>query len=201
MTEEDGSSSSDVQWIFRGNLVVPIDNPFSGRNVPTTPREASEDDCVWLGPGLAMLLDHIVVVDRRGIISRIQPARQCSDDEIAALSEHPEYAVLDDHRDFLVPGFVDLHIHAPQFSYAGTATDRPLMGNAGWLESYTFPAERRLASDPGTARHVYRRVVETTLRNGTTTAVYYGSLHLEPCKVLVDTAMDLGQVRMRLFSR
>jgi guanine deaminase len=33
---------------------------------------------------------------------------------------------------FLVPGLVDTHIHAPQFSYAGTATDVPLMQ---WLEA------------------------------------------------------------------
>lgn len=32
---------------------------------------------------------------------------------------------------FLVPGLVDTHIHAPQFAYAGTATDVPLMR---WLE-------------------------------------------------------------------
>lgn len=32
---------------------------------------------------------------------------------------------------FLCPGFVDTHIHAPQFAYTGTATDVPLMR---WLE-------------------------------------------------------------------
>uniref|UniRef100_A0A0G4F276 Amidohydrolase-related domain-containing protein n=1 Tax=Chromera velia CCMP2878 TaxID=1169474 RepID=A0A0G4F276_9ALVE len=29
--------------------------------------------------------------------------------------------------EFLTPGFIDLHIHAPQYSYTGTATDKPLM--------------------------------------------------------------------------
>jgi guanine deaminase len=28
---------------------------------------------------------------------------------------------------FLLPGFIDTHLHAPQYSYAGTATDTPLM--------------------------------------------------------------------------
>ena len=32
---------------------------------------------------------------------------------------------------FLMPGFIDCHHHAPQYSYAGTATDAPLMQ---WLE-------------------------------------------------------------------
>lgn len=32
---------------------------------------------------------------------------------------------------FLIPGLVDCHIHAPQFSFTGTATDVPLMD---WLD-------------------------------------------------------------------
>lgn len=31
------------------------------------------------------------------------------------------------------------------------------------------------------------------LANGTTTATYFGSLHLEPNKILVDTIIKLGQ--------
>lgn len=32
---------------------------------------------------------------------------------------------------FLLPGLVDTHIHAPQYAFTGTATDIPLME---WLE-------------------------------------------------------------------
>ena len=48
----------------------------------------------------------------------------------------------------LVPGMIDTHIHAPQYSYTGTATDKPLME---WLKHYTFPSERNLA-DPEVTR-------------------------------------------------
>ena len=65
----------------------------------------------------------------------------------------------------LVPGFIDTHIHAPQYPYTGTATDKPLME---WLNHYTFPAERRLA-DENIAAQVYSTVVDRTLRSGTTT--------------------------------
>jgi guanine deaminase len=73
------------------------------------------------------------------------------------------------------------------------ATDRPLMGPDGWLETYTFPAERSLGSDLNRAKRVYKGVVNTTLQAGTTTAVYFATLHLEPCKILVDVALELGQ--------
>lgn len=40
------------------------------------------------------------------------------------------------------PGMIDTHVHAPQYQFTGTATDLPLME---WLQTYTFPAERRCA--------------------------------------------------------
>jgi guanine deaminase len=89
-----------------------------------------------------------------------------------------------------LPGLIDLHIHAAQFSYTGTATDRTLFE---WLDQYTFPAEARLAHDAAWARQLYHDVVATTLSYGTTTAVYHTTLHLQPCKTLVDIAMNLGQ--------
>eukprot|EP00971_Amphidinium_carterae_P190311 3777140-Amphidinium_carterae.1 len=94
---------------------------------------------------------------------------------------------------FLLPGFVDCHIHAPQYSYAGTGLDLPLMGPEGWLEQYTFPAEKRMVKDLARARSHCQAVVRSTLRHGTTTALYFNTLHLEPCKVLADVADALGQ--------
>jgi guanine deaminase len=74
----------------------------------------------------------------------------------------------------------------------GTATDRPLMGPEGRLFSYTFPAERSFRN-LDRARQVYRSVVRRTLDFGTTTSVYFATLDLEPTKILVDVALELGQ--------
>ncbi|KAL7565555.1 hypothetical protein ACA910_003828 [Epithemia clementina (nom. ined.)] len=97
------------------------------------------------------------------------------------------------HEELLCPGMVDLHIHAPQYAFTGTATDRPLMGPKGWLETYTFPAEASLRDNPERCQAVYRGVVERTLRCGTTTAVYFATLHLDPCQTLVNIVKDVGQ--------
>ena len=59
------------------------------------------------------------------------------------------------HREFFMPGLVDTHIHAAQYSYAGTALDLPLLD---WLQTYTFPVES-LYSNPDFARNVYTHVV------------------------------------------
>ena len=42
-------------------------------------------------------------------------------------------------------------------------------------------------------QHRYALLVKRFLGNGTTTATYFGSLHLEPNLVLVDAIIRLGQ--------
>jgi guanine deaminase len=188
----------DLRWIFRGNVVVPTGNPFSvdvQREFERRKEGAATNRHRWLGPGLRMLPDHVLAVDSAtGFIRRLEPA---SDELLRSLSSRhsssAEVVEMSSTREFLCPGFIDLHIHAPQYSYAGTATDRPLMGDTGWLETYTFPAERRLRDDLDHARRVYGSVVSTALRFGTTTAVYFATLDAEPCKVLVDCCLEQGQ--------
>jgi len=143
---------------------------------------------------LRVRTDAIVVV-RSGRVADILESgadERTEDARIQALAEEGALVHVLDPNQFLLPGLVDLHIHAPQSTYAGTATDRPLMGADGWLETYTFPAERRMA-DPSLARQVYDRVVERGLRHGTTTAVYFATIHLEATKALAETCRRRGQ--------
>ena len=55
----------------------------------------------------------------------------------------------------MIPGFVDTHIHAPQYVFTGTGYDLPLLQ---WLEKYTFPAESRFRNTEF-ASDAYRKVV------------------------------------------
>ena len=54
-------------------------------------------------------------------------------------------------EEYLLPGLVDTHVHAPQWPQLGKALDRPL---DEWLMNYTFPLEARYA-DTDFARRVY----------------------------------------------
>jgi cytosine/adenosine deaminase-related metal-dependent hydrolase len=47
-----------------------------------------------------------------------------------------------------------------------------------WLERYTFPSEARLGNDARAARRVYTAAVKQALRQGTTTAMYFATVHL-----------------------
>lgn len=88
----------------------------------------------------------------------------------------------------VLPGFVDLHIHAPQYPQLGVALDRPL---ETWLQDYTFPLEARFA-DLAFARRAYRWLVRDLLAQGTTTAVMFGTVHLDATRLLVDLCLEAG---------
>jgi len=90
---------------------------------------------------------------------------------------------------YLLPGFVDLHIHAPQYPQLGSALDVPL---EVWLQKYTFPLEARYA-DTAFARKSYRLLVEDLIANGTTTALYFATIHQEATRILADICLEAGQ--------
>ncbi len=94
-----------------------------------------------------------------------------------------------DYGDRLImPGFVDLHFHAPQYPNIGLGLDKELLP---WLEDYTFPTEAKFA-DTDFADRVYRKVVHELLRQGTTRVVLFATIHLESSKLLARILDESG---------
>lgn len=89
----------------------------------------------------------------------------------------------------LIPGLVDLHIHAPQWAQLGTGYDVPL---DKWLFEYTFPTEAKCA-DVDYATRLWEDMVPALLANGTTTAVYFGSIHVPATTALAKACIKHGQ--------
>jgi guanine deaminase len=89
----------------------------------------------------------------------------------------------------LLPGLVDLHIHAPQWPQLGKALDVPL---EVWLRKHTFPLEARYA-DVAFARTIYDDLVSGLIANGTTTAVYFATIHMEASLALAEICRARGQ--------
>lgn len=92
-------------------------------------------------------------------------------------------------RQFIMPGLIDTHIHAPQYSFTGTGYDCHVVD---WLNKYTFPTEARF-EDTNLALDVYKKLVRRLLMNGTTTASYFATIHLNATMVLCDVIVELGQ--------
>lgn len=92
----------------------------------------------------------------------------------------PADAEIVDHRGkLIVPGFIDTHVHYPQTDMIAS----PSPGLLHWLETYTFPEERRFA-DPDYARGVAGFFTEELLRNGTTSAVVWSTVHKASAEAL-----------------
>ena len=84
----------------------------------------------------------------------------------------PEVPV-DDHRGRLIlPGFIDTHIHYPQTRVIASYGEQLLE----WLQKYAFVEEQKLRQQ-GHAESVAKFFFDELLRQGTTTAVVYCSVH------------------------
>ncbi|MDZ4336470.1 MAG: amidohydrolase family protein, partial [Pseudomonas sp.] len=78
-----------------------------------------------------------------------------------------------EYRDALItPGFIDTHIHYPQTGMIASYGEQLL----DWLNTYTFPTEQQFA-DKAHAADVAGIFLKELLRNGTTTALVFGSVH------------------------
>ena len=80
------------------------------------------------------------------------------------------------------------HERVLQYSYAGTATDRPLME---WLGAYAFPREKAHA-DTEAAGAEYTRLAARLAAHGTTTALLFGTMHRQACQQLALTFQQRG---------
>ncbi|KIY43467.1 guanine deaminase [Fistulina hepatica ATCC 64428] len=92
--------------------------------------------------------------------------------------------------EFIIPGFIDTHTHAPQMLNIGSGQQYELLD---WLANVTFPMESRFA-DPKFAHNSYRSVVRRIIDCGTTTCCYYPTLHLESSKILADIVHEYGML-------
>jgi guanine deaminase len=86
----------------------------------------------------------------------------------------------------IAPGFIDTHLHYPQTDMIAS----PAPGLLPWLETYTFPTERRF-EDPAHARATAEFFLDELLRCGTTTAVVYCTVHPQS----VDAFFEASEAR------
>lgn len=94
-----------------------------------------------------------------------------------------------DYGDQLViPGMVDLHVHAPQYSFRGMAMDLELID---WLNTYTFVEEASYA-DAEYAKKAYNIFTDELVRSATTRACIFGTLHKDATLLLMRKLEEAG---------
>ncbi|KAF9970542.1 hypothetical protein BGZ65_011045, partial [Modicella reniformis] len=131
----------------------------------------------------------LLFIDNQGKIARLIKNVDQNKVESTLDGVEAEKVVNLNDDQFIIPGFIDTHIHAPQHAFCGNGHDLPLLE---WLDTYTFPCEAKYANEDH-ARKLYTKAVARALRNGTTSACWFATIHLESCKELVDIIQEQGQ--------
>ena len=109
---------------------------------------------------------------------------------IAAVSSEPFAGVRteDFGSRLIIPGLYDLHIHAPQYMFAGLFMDDELLV---WLDKHTFPLEARF-SDIIFAEKAYRAFVNDLKYSFTARASVFGTIHKDSTLFLMSLMEEAG---------
>lgn len=145
---------------YRGAIAHTLDDPAT----------AGDEALVhWADGALVIEGGHVIAVGEAG-------------PTLATLADDTPVTQFEDA--LIVPGFVDTHIHYPQIDMIASYGDQLL----DWLTHYTFPEEAKFA-DPAHATEVAEAFLGELLRNGTTTALVYGTVHANSVDALMEGAL------------
>ena len=97
-------------------------------------------------------------------------------------------AVTDCGSSMILPGLVDLHVHAPQFAVRGMGMDLELIP---WLDKYAFPEEAKYA-DPEYAAAAYGAFCAALKSGATTRAAVYATVHADTTELLMRMLEESG---------
>ena len=138
-------------------------------------------------PGELTVMPDSWIVTEGGIIRGI----------FGELPERYAAAEATDYGDMIItPSFTDLHLHAPQYSYCGTAMDLELLD---WLQQYTYPEEAHYA-DPAYAKLGYAYFVRDLKNSATTRACIFATLHTDATLELMHQLRDAGLSAQKIQS-
>jgi len=138
-----------------------------------------QDDPFTAGPEAAVLFetDGAVLIDD-GTIQNVGPAE-------TIIRDNPGLAVQSFGQNLIMAGFIDSHVHYPQYEIIASYGEQLLE----WLNRYTFPAELKF-SDAGYARLAADFFLDDCLRNGTTSASVYATVHPQSVDAFFEAASD-----------
>lgn len=90
----------------------------------------------------------------------------------------------------ILPGMIDLHIHAPQYAFRGMHMDEELLD---WLKKYTFVEEAKYA-DLEYAKHAYQIFADEIKKSATTRISIFATMHREATLLLMDEMEKTGLI-------
>ena len=104
--------------------------------------------------------------------------------------EYSNLPVIDYGDKLVIPGLVDLHIHASQYAYRGLGMDLELLD---WLDKYAFPEESKFVSAEY-AYKAYSIFAQQMKKSATTRACIFATCHRIGTEILMELMEDSGLI-------
>lgn len=104
--------------------------------------------------------------------------------------EYQDLPLIDYGDKLIIPGLIDLHIHASQYSYRGLGMDLELLD---WLQKYAFPEEAKYAS-ADYAYKAYTIFAQQMKKSATTRGCIFATCHREGTEILMELMEQTGLI-------
>ncbi len=101
------------------------------------------------------------------------------------MSEYSGLDVVEYKNKLIIPGMIDTHIHFPQTEMIASYGEQLLT----WLTEYAFPTEKQFESYEH-ASEIADFFIKELLKNGTTTALVFGTVHPQSVDAFFAKAQD-----------
>jgi 5-methylthioadenosine/S-adenosylhomocysteine deaminase len=137
---------------------------------------------------VSILIRNATILTMNDALDIVQGSVSVRDGRIASVGAEPEErhdTVIDAEGAYLLPGFIQTHVHLCQTLFRGYADDMPLLD---WLRTRVWPMEA--AHTPATLRASARLAASELLLSGTTTALTMETVH--DTDVVFDALADMG---------
>lgn len=103
---------------------------------------------------------------------------------------YKNFPVYDYSDEIIIPGMIDLHIHAPQYPFKGFGMDLELLD---WLNTQTFPEEIKY-SNIEYAKEKYSIFADNMKKSATTRACIFGTVHRKSTELLMELMENSGLI-------
>jgi len=104
--------------------------------------------------------------------------------------EYSDFPVIDYTSKLIIPGLIDLHVHAAQYAFRGLGMDMELLE---WLNTRTFVEEQKY-KDLEYADKAYEIFVKDMVKSPTTRACIFATIHQEATNLLMEKIEESGLV-------
>lgn len=109
--------------------------------------------------------------------------------DIKDIPQQAKFVEIEDYKNnIIIPGLVDLHVHAPQYAFRGMGMDKKLLD---WLNTYAFKEEGRY-EDLVYAKKQYFKFVDDIKHSATTRLSVFATMHKDATIVLMDLLEESG---------